>query len=82
MAKRTPRMASADKKALQQIIGRALTDKKFLQALQKSPAKALAEYKLRPQTLAYIKEGLRLRGELDRLQQIIAKAFGDEVKGG
>ncbi len=82
MAKQVPRMASADKKAVQAIIGRALTDSKFLQALQRSPAKALAEYKLRAQTVAFIKEGLNLKGELNRVQELIRKIFGDEVKGG
>jgi hypothetical protein len=82
MAKQAPRVEPADKKAVQEILGRALTDQKFLQALLKSPAKALAGYRLRSQTLAYIKEGVRLKNETDRLKKLLGKVFGDEVKGG
>jgi hypothetical protein len=82
MAKQVPKVAPADTKAVQEIIGRVLTDKKFLQALHRAPARALAPYDLRPATLAYIKEGLRLRAELTRLQQLIDHTFGAEVRGG
>ena len=82
MAKQLPKVAPADKKAVQEIIGRALSDKKFLLALQKSPGKALEEYKLRAQTLAYVKEGLRLKLQLDDIQELILKILGGTVRGG
>jgi hypothetical protein len=82
MAKKASRVAPADKKAVQEIIGRALSDNKFLLALQKSPKNALAQYKLQAQTLAYIKEAIHLKLELDEIQALLEKLLGGTVRGG
>lgn len=80
MAKAKRKGTAADNRKLQEIIGRALSDKKFLDTIVKNPQRALASYELDKQTLAMIERGVRLRGELEEVAEALHDDFGIEVQ--
>ena len=82
MAKSGLKVAPADTQKVQEIIGRAFTDKKFLAALKKDARKTLAKYGLAPASMALIQKGLKIKAQQAVLDKELAEHFGDEVKGG
>lgn len=82
MAKKGMNVSRADTKKVQEIIGRALTDKKFLTALKKDARKGLSSYQLETATLAQIEKALKLQANLEDLQDQLAANFGIHVEMG
>jgi hypothetical protein len=82
MAKNGFKIAPADTQKVQEIIGRALTDKKFLTSLKKDPRKTLAKYALAPASVALIEKGLKLKVQVEKLEEQLADHFGGEVQAG
>ena len=80
MAKKETGVSKADTKKLQEIIGRALTDKKFMTALKKDPRKALASYKLEASSLVQIEKGLKIQTQVEALEDQLADGFGVHVE--
>jgi regulator of replication initiation timing len=82
MAKMGMNVSHADTRKLQEIIGRALTDKKFLTALKKDARKALSSYQLEAATVAQIEKGLKIQAQVDALEDQLAEGFGLQVQMG
>jgi hypothetical protein len=80
MARQGFKIPEADIKKVQEIIGRALTDKKFLAAVSKNPRKSLASYKLETATLAQIDKALKLKAQVEVLDDQLAEGFGVHVE--
>ncbi len=76
MAKKGMNISRADTKKVQEIIGRALTDKKFVTALKKDARKTLAGYQLENASLAQIEKAVKLLANLEELQSELAEGFG------
>ena len=82
MAKKGLNVPHADTKKGQEIIGRAMTDKKFLTVLKKDARKTLAGYELETATLVQIEKGLKLQAQLEGLENQLAEGFGIHVEMG
>jgi uncharacterized protein YfcZ (UPF0381/DUF406 family) len=82
MAKKSITVSREDTKKLQEIIGRAMTDKKFLAALKKDARRTLADYQLEKATLAKIEQGLKLQAQLEGVEEQLAEGFGIQVEMG
>ena len=82
MATKSITVSREDSKKLQEIIGRAMTDKKFLAALKKDARRALADYQLEKATLAKVEQGLKLQAQLEGVEEQLAEGFGIQVQMG
>jgi hypothetical protein len=82
MAKKGMNISQADTKKVQEIIGRALTDKKFLTALKKDARKTLARYELETATLVQIEKGLKIQAQVEALDDQLEEGFGLHVQMG
>jgi hypothetical protein len=82
MAKNGTSISEKDTRKVQEIIGRAITDKKFLAALSKDARKTLASYELEKATLVQIEKGLKIKAQTDALDEQLAKDFGLHVQMG
>jgi len=80
MAKNGLKVSEKDTQKVQEIIGRALTDKKFLTALKKDARKTLAKYELETATLVQIEKGLKIKAQVAALEEQLAASFGEEVQ--
>jgi hypothetical protein len=80
MAKKSDNTREIDTVKLQEIIGRALTDRKFAKRLSEKGAAALTEYNLDKNTLALVQRGLKLRGEIESISTQLESDFGIEVQ--
>jgi hypothetical protein len=82
MAKKTFNISEGDTRKVQEIIGRAMTDKKFLAALSKNPRSLLAGYKLEKATLVQIERALKIKAQTEALDEQLAQGFGIHVEMG
>jgi hypothetical protein len=82
MPKKGFKISEKDTRKVQEIIGRALTEKKFLTALKKDARKTLAKYELETATLVQIEKALKLKAQLADLEQQLAEHLGGEVQTG
>ncbi len=82
MAKKAFKISEADTRKVQEIIGRAMTDKKFLAAVSKSPRSILAGYQLENATLVQIEKALKIKAQTEVLDEQLAQAFGIHVQMG
>ena len=82
MARKGINIPQADTRKVQEIIGRAITDKKFLAALSKDTRKTLASYKLETATLVQIEKGLKIIAQVEALDEQLAEGFGMHVQMG
>jgi len=65
MAKsKTSKATGADTHKIHEIIGRALTDKKFADTLTRNPRKVATDYGLEEESANLLHKGVKLRGEL------------------
>ncbi len=80
MAKATRKRIKVDNRKLQEIIGRALTDKRFLDGIVKNPGRALASYELDRDTLSLVERGVKLRGQLEGVAEMLHGEYGIEVQ--
>jgi hypothetical protein len=82
MAKKGFNIPEADIRKVQEIIGRAMTDQKFLAAVTKNARTTLASYKLEKATLAQIERGIKIRAQTEALDDELAAGFGLHVQMG
>lgn len=82
MAKNAFKIPEADVRKVQEIIGRAMTDKKFLAAVSKNARTTLASYKLEKATLAQIEKGIKIKAQTDALDAQLVEDFGIHVQMG
>jgi hypothetical protein len=61
---KTSKATGTDTHKVHEIIGRALTDKKFADALTRNPRKVAADYGLEEESATLLHKGVKLRGEL------------------
>jgi hypothetical protein len=78
MAKKKAPQGSTQK--VHEIIGRALTDKKFADALTRNPRKVAADYELDKETTELMHKGVKLRGELHAVAKKLHKGGGLEYQ--
>lgn len=62
-----------DTQKVHEIIGRALTDKKFAGALTRNPRKVAADYGLEKESAELLHKGIKLRGELHAVAKKLHK---------
>jgi hypothetical protein len=72
--------AVSETQKVHEIIGRALTDKKFAGTLTRNPRKVAADYKLSKQTADLVHRGVKLRGELHTVAKKLHKGAGLEYQ--
>ena len=74
--KKAGKERAVDNRKLQEIIGRALTDPRFVKRLVENPARALAEYKLDKATQALVLRGVKLLVQSERAGRGMESEFG------
>jgi hypothetical protein len=82
MAKKAIEISQKDTRKVQEIIGRAVTDKKFLAALSKDARKTLAGYELETATMVQIEKALKIKAQTEALDDQLAGGFGIHVEMG
>jgi len=82
MAKNGFDFPEADIRKVQEIIGRAITDKKFLAAVSKNPRTSLASYKLEKATLVQIEKAIKIKAQTEALNDQLTDGFGISVQMG
>ena len=70
----------SDTRKVHEIIGRALTDKKFATTLTRNPRKVTADYALNKETADLVHKGVKLRGELHTIAKKLHKGTGLEYQ--
>lgn len=82
MARKGLSIPQADIRKVQEIIGRAMTDKKFLAAVSKNARTTLASYKLQKATLVQIEKAIKIKAQTEALDKQLTQDFGIEVQMG
>jgi hypothetical protein len=70
---KTSKAIGTDTHKIHEIIGRALTDKKFADALTRNPRKVAADYGLEEESANLLHKGVKLRGELHTVAKKLHK---------